>query len=113
MRAKTIDKNTLNTGVVDFANVIPLHDRVRVKLNPEEQQIGRIVLADVSKQKPRTGIVEAAGPGRWIDDCFFATQVKKGQRVLISPAVNLDYDDILAKDGRVIIQEADIMGVFE
>lgn len=91
-------------------SIQPLHDRVVVILD-EFKERSTIITPDIAKEKPRMGVVEAAGPGRWIDDSFYHTQVKPGQRVLLSPGVNVDYDDIVRREGRVVVQEADIMGV--
>lgn len=94
----------------EHAHIQPLHDRVCVILD-EFKERSVIITPDICKEKPRFGVVESAGPGRWIDDCFYPTQVKPGQRVLLSPGVNVDYDDIVRREGRVVVQEADILGV--
>lgn len=87
----------------------PLHDRVLVKLDlPKE---GLIVIPDAYREEERTGEVLAVGPGRWIDGQFYRTALRPGQRVLISPAVNVNYDDIIRRNGELMVQEADIMGV--
>lgn len=93
----------------------PLHDRVAVILDEFKEESKHIITPDVAKEKPYYGTVEATGPGRWREDdsgrYFQPMMVKAGDRVLISPAVNLGYSDIMEQQGRVIIQEADILGV--
>lgn len=93
----------------------PLHDRVAVILDEFKEESKHIITPDIAKEKPYYGTVEAVGPGKWREDdsgrYFQPMMVKAGDRVLISPAVNLGYSDILEKQGRVIIQEADILGV--
>lgn len=97
------------------APIRPLHDRVAVILDEFKERSKFIVTPEVAREDPYYGTVEATGPGKWREDesgrYFQPMMVKPGDRVLISPAVNLGYSDILKMQGRVIIQEADILGV--
>jgi chaperonin GroES len=75
------------------------------------EQLGSIVIPETSREKCLKGEVLKVGPGRWIDDAFHPTQVKEGQRVLLSPSINRNWPDIVEGSGIVMIQEADILGV--
>lgn len=88
----------------------PLNDRVLIRLKDYKQE-SAIIVPDAYREDSRIGEVLAVGPGRWRDDCFCRTSLRPGQMVLISPAVNLNYDDIIKREGEVMVQEDDVMGV--
>lgn len=91
----------------------PLHDRVIVKREEEEQRsAGGIVIPDSAKEKPIRGVVLAVGAGKILDNGDIrALAVKVGDRVLFGKysgtEVKLDNDDVL------VLREEDIMGVIE
>jgi co-chaperonin GroES (HSP10) len=93
----------------------PLQDRVLIKLDGYVQT-GTIIIPEKYKEDERTGTVLAVGPGKHREDergkFFEPTQVKQGDRVMVSPAVNIHYDDIIKKNGEVMVQEADILGIY-
>lgn len=92
----------------------PLQDRVLIKLDGF-QQSGTIIVPDAYKEDSRYGTVLAVGPGKHREDergkFFEPTQVKQGDKVLVSPAINLKYDDIVKRNGEVMVQENDIIGI--
>ncbi len=91
----------------------PLHDRVIVKREEEEQRsAGGIVIPDTAKEKPIRGIVVAIGAGRVLDNGDIrALAVKVGDKILFGKyagtEVKLDSDELL------VLREEDIMGVIE
>lgn len=91
----------------------PLHDRVLVRREPETEQVGSIIIPETSRERCLKGDVLAVGPGRWIDGSFYPTQVKAGQRVLLSPSCNRNWPDLIENSGIIMVQEADILGVIE
>lgn len=100
----------------------PLHDRVLVKRIPEaEPEEGAIIAPEIARKKPLEAIVLAVGPGRqredeWGSSYFQPTQVKAGQKVLISPGVDAGNWSDLAEDalgGMLMIMESDVMGVID
>lgn len=100
----------------------PLHDRVLVKRIPEaEPEAGAIIAPEIARKKPLEAIVLAVGPGRqreddWGGSYFQPTQVKAGQKVLISPGVDAGNWSDLAEDalgGMLMITESDVMGVID
>lgn len=100
----------------------PLHDRVLVQRIPEpEPEAGAIIAPEIARKKPLQALVLAVGPGRqredeWGGSYFQPTQVKAGQRVLISPGVDAGKWSDLAEDamnGMLMIQEADVMGILD
>jgi chaperonin GroES len=89
----------------------PLHDRVLVRREAEVGQVGSIMIPETAREKCLKGEVLAVGPGKMIDGCFHGTQVKPGDKVLLSPSINRNWPDIIEGSGVVMIQEADILGV--
>ena len=73
----------------------PLHDRVLVRRNEEEQtSAGGIILTDSAKEKPVQGEVIAAGNGKILDNGDVRPlDVKVGDKVLFGqygPAIGID-----------------------
>ncbi len=51
--------------MADNLKATPLHDRVIIKPSKaDEKTAGGIIIPDTAKEKPLTGIVWAAGPGK-------------------------------------------------
>jgi len=104
----------LSMGFTDVPKLPrPLQDRVLVRREPEAEQVGSIIIPEAHRTKCLRGEVLAVGPGKLIDGHFHATQVLPGQTVLLSPSINRNWPDIIEGSGVVMIQEADILGVFE
>ncbi|MGD9637865.1 MAG: co-chaperone GroES [Alphaproteobacteria bacterium] len=91
----------------------PLYDRVLIKRVEEDTRTaGGIIIPDTAKEKPSQGIVEAVGPGaRTEDGKVISLDVKVGDRVLFGKwsgtEVKVDGEE------RIIMKEADILGVVE
>lgn len=91
----------------------PLHDRVLVRREEEEQKTaGGIVLPDSASEKPNRGEVVAAGPGKSNDKGEIREiGVKVGDKILFSQyagtKVKVDGDELL------MMGEDDILGVIE
>lgn len=91
----------------------PLHDRVLVRRNEEEQtSAGGIILTDSAKEKPVEGEVIAAGNGKILDSGEVrALDVKVGDKVLFGKyagtEVKVDGEELL------VMREDDIVGVVE
>jgi chaperonin GroES len=92
-------------------NLKPLDDRIVVKpLDAEETTAGGIVIPDSAKEKPQTGTVVAAGPGKVL---------KNGDRA--TPAVSVGdvvyYGKYSGSDVKVegeeykILRESDVLAV--
>jgi chaperonin GroES len=93
--------------------LIPLEDRVVVKpQEAESKTAGGIVLPDAAREKPLTGKVIAAGPGKLDDEGKrIPMSVKKNDVVLFGKysgsEVELDGEDYK------ILRESEILGVIE
>lgn len=64
--------------------LIPLDDKVIVKRDEGDNKTpGGIILPDIAKNKPETGVVVAVGPGRWNKDQTARVKINLsvGQRV--------------------------------
>ncbi len=91
----------------------PLADRVVVQPVPQDDKTaGGVYLPDTAKEKPMKGKVVAAGPGRMLKDGSLAKmEVAVGMTVLYSKfsgnEIKLEGEDY------VILQEKDVLGIFE
>lgn len=91
----------------------PLNDRVVIEASKaEEKTAGGIVLPETAKEKPLTGKVVAAGPGKLNDDgSRTPLDVKKGDKVLFGKYSGSDVE----VDGKEykIMRESEILGIVE
>ena len=100
--------NLINEVKMNFR---PLHDRVMVKRESEEDVTkGGIIIPDTAKEKPMQAKVVAVGSGQKAEDgTITPLDVKKGDKVLIGKwsgtEVTIDNIDY------VIVKESDIMGI--
>jgi len=97
----------------DLGHIQPLHDRVLVRRDPPEAQTqGGIVIPSVGRTEALRGLVLAVGPGKKDEQgVFHETQVKPGDRVVISGSVNVPYGDLVKDGDLVMMSEADILGI--
>ncbi len=91
----------------------PLHDRVLVRrIEAEEKTPGGIIIPDTAKEKPVEGEVLAVGAGaRDESGRIVLLDVKVGDRVLFGKWAGTDV--IIDGEDRLILKEADILGVIE
>ena len=96
------------------ATVRPLHDKILVKRDEAETKTSSgIYLPETSKDKPKTGTIEAVGDGALNTEtgARIPLTVKKGDRVIFSSysgtEVKLDGTDLL------IMSEDDILAVID
>ena len=91
----------------------PLDDRVLVQpTEAEEKTASGIYLPEGAKEKPQTGKIVAAGPGKLDDDGKrVALSVKKGDTVLYGKYSGTEID----LDGKtyMIMRESELLGVVE
>ena len=89
----------------------PLHDRVLVRRNEEEEKsAGGIILTDSAKEKPSEGKVIAVGKGKILENGDVRPlDVKVGDKILFGKysgtEVKVDDEDLL------VMREDDIVGV--
>jgi chaperonin GroES len=94
-------------------NVRPLHDRILVKREEEEEmRAGSIIIPDTAKEKPQRGKVVAAGAGKVTEDGKrLPLDVKNGDRILFGKysgsEVKIDGDEYL------ILREEDVLAVLD
>lgn len=94
--------------------VRPLHDKIIVRRDEAESQTASgIFLPESSKDKPKTGVVEAVGDGELNTETGTRTplSVKPGDRVIFNSyagtEVKLDGEPLL------IMSESEVLGVIE
>jgi len=92
----------------------PLHDRVVVRRNEEEQKTaGGILLPGAAQEKPNQGEVIAVGAGKALDSGEVRpVSVNVGDNVVFGPyagsnTVKVDGEEL------IIMNESDIFGVIE
>lgn len=91
----------------------PLHDRVLVRRNEEEEtSAGGIILTDSAKEKPVQGEIIAAGNGKLLENGDVRPlDVKVGDQVLFGKyagtEVKVEGEELL------VMREDDIVGVVE
>lgn len=112
MATKTKSKTQTNTS--SKLSVRPLHDKIIVRRDEAESQTASgIFLPESSKDKPKTGVVEAVGDGELNTDSGERTplSVKAGDRIIFNSyagtEVKLDGDPLL------IMSESEVLGVVE
>ncbi|MFN0131638.1 MAG: co-chaperone GroES [Phycisphaerales bacterium] len=95
-------------------SVRPLHDKILVKRDEAETKTASgIFLPETSKDKPKTGVIEAVGDGALNTDTGerIPLTVKKGDRVIFSSysgtEVKLNDQELL------IMSEDDILAVID
>ncbi|HEY8869305.1 MAG TPA: co-chaperone GroES [Candidatus Limnocylindrales bacterium] len=91
----------------------PLGDRVVVQPGPgEETTKSGIVIPDTAQEKPREGVILAAGPGRVLDDGKREhMDVKQGDKVLYAKYAGTEFK--LDGADLLIISQKDILAVVE
>src|ERR1700720_5008630 len=91
----------------------PLQDRVLLKrVETDETTAGGIIIPDTAKEKPVEGEVLAVGPGaRDETGTLRPLDVKVGDRVLFGKWAGTEV--LINGEDRLILKEADILGVIE
>ena len=91
----------------------PLHDRIIVKRVEEQRKSpGGIVIPDTAAEKPSTGEVVYAGPGKTDDHGkLVAMGVKVGDKVLFGKYSGQEFR--LEDQDLLHMREEDVMGVIE
>lgn len=91
----------------------PLQDRVLLKrVEAEETTAGGIIIPDTAKEKPAEGEVLAVGAGtRDQAGTLHPPEVKVGERILFGKWAGTEV--LIDGADRVILKEAEILGVFE
>ena len=92
-------------------NVQPLHDRVLIKRQTEqESKIGSIIIPDTAKEKPQKGEVLAVGKGKLKKDgTRISPSVKKGDAVLFAKWAGDEFE--YEGEKFLILGEDDILAV--
>lgn len=99
----------------------PLNDWVLLEqLDAEEKTAGGIIIPDLAKERPHTGIVIAVGPGTFKVEkgrekekkkIFIPTELKPGNKVIYEKYMVSDFE----VDGHkiVMVREENVLGIFE
>jgi len=93
--------------------ITPLDDRVLVKpQEAEEKTASGIYLPEGAKEKPQTGTIVAAGPGKLTDDGDRTPlTVKKGDTVLYGKYAGTEID--VDGNSHMIMRESELLGVMK
>jgi len=92
-------------------NVQPLHDRVLIKRQAEQDtKYGKIIIPDTAKEKPQKGEVLAVGKGKMKKDgTRISPAVKKGDAVLFAKWAGDEFE--YQGEKFLILGEDDILAV--
>lgn len=88
----------------------PLADRIVIEPSDDEasQSAGGIYIPDTAKEKPQTGKVVAAGPGRVTDEGkTIALTIKVGDDVIYSKYAGTEYTE--GGTEYLVVKESDIL----
>jgi len=105
-----LDRIRRNPRVAAKVKIKPLADRIVIAPSDEEvsQTAGGIYIPDTAKEKPQTGTVVAAGPGRVTDDGeTIALTVKVGDSVVYSKYAGTEYSE--GGTDYLVVRESDIL----
>jgi chaperonin GroES len=96
-----------------MTNFRPLHDRVMVRrVEAQERTPGGLIIPDTAKEKPVEAEIVAVGPGRrGANGEVHPLDVKAGDRVIFAKWSGTEV--ILDGEDRLILKEADILGVLD
>ncbi len=90
----------------------PLLNRVLVKRSKAQTTKGGIILPDTAQEKPKEGVIVAAGPGaRDEEGEVRPLTVKVGDKVLFSSYAGTEVKNMDAEEEYLILSEEDILGV--
>lgn len=94
-------------------NIRPLHDRVVVRREPQEQRsAGGIVIPDTAGEKPTFGKVVAVGQGKVLENGQTrAVDIKVGERVLFGKYSGTEVK--VNNEELVVMREDDVMAVVD
>ncbi len=94
-------------------NIRPLHDRVVVKREPQEQRsAGGIVIPDTAGEKPTFGKVIAVGQGKILENGQTrAVDIKVGDRVLLGKYSGTEVK--VNNEELVVMREDDVMAIVD
>lgn len=92
----------------------PLGNRVVIERLKAKTSKGGILLPDSAQEKPKEGIVLAAGPGKVDEDGkLIPLHVKKGDKVLFSSYAGTEVKSAEDDKEYLIMTEEDLLGILE
>ncbi|MFU8828101.1 MAG: co-chaperone GroES [Phycisphaerales bacterium] len=93
--------------------VKPLEDRILVKPDePETRTASGLYLPENSKERPMTGKVVAAGPGKRLENGNLAKpSVKKGDTVVFGKYAGTEVE--IKGESHMIMRESELLGILE
>lgn len=108
-------QNSNVSGAGTAAKIIPLGDRVLLKVSEDKNQSktasGIFIPDTVDKEKPEQGKVIAVGEGKYIDGKLIPLNVKVGDTVVFS---KYGYDEIkVGEEEFLIIKEDNILAIIK
>ncbi|MEK9182332.1 MAG: co-chaperone GroES [Patescibacteria group bacterium] len=110
---KKQNSNVSGAGIA--AKIIPLGDRVLLKISEDKNQSktasGIFIPDTVDKEKPEQGKVVAVGEGKYIDGKLIPLNVKVGDKVVFS---KYGYDEVkVGEEEFLIIKEDNILAIIK
>lgn len=98
--------------MTDKTKIKPLGNRVLIQRSKAQTSKGGILLPDSAQEKPKEGVVVAAGPGKADENGKVEPlNVKVGDRVLFSSYSGTEVKHLSGDDEFLIMSEDDILGI--
>lgn len=95
-----------------MANIKPLGNRVLIKRSKAQTTKGGILLPDTAQEKPKEGVVVAAGPGKMNEEGRTEPlNVKVGDRILFGSYAGTEVKTHEGEEEYLILSEEDILGI--
>lgn len=98
--------------MTEKTKIKPLGNRVLIQRSKAQTSKGGILLPDSAQEKPKEGVVVAAGPGKTDESGKVEPlNVKVGDRVLFSSYSGTEVKHLSGDDEFLIMSEDDILGI--
>jgi co-chaperonin GroES (HSP10) len=93
-------------------DLLPLDDKLVILRDRAPDTIGRFALPEAARIKPHTGVVLAAGPGRWLE-CGKRTEMPctVGSRVIFPMHAGIEIEELNTVEDLVVMRSEEILCV--
>jgi chaperonin GroES len=98
--------------MAEKSKIRPLGNRVLIQRSKSQSTKGGILLPDSAQEKPKEGVVVAAGPGKMDENGKVEPMnLKVGDKVLFSTYSGTEVKNLSNEDELLIMSEDDVLGI--